>query len=222
MSEIASEFLKHITLEDKLKEMFENLKWQKTSCKYSVVKEMLTESVKERKDVNYIIFGSEEYIKKMNENINKWMNNNKKVLQNIFVQIIDAYEFMQFNNNLNDILSVHDKILNTSGEKEIEEVFEGYKKIVDYYDNYIKIKTNNMFLIIDGNNLDIKEITDDELVIDTAHYVILEKNENNMVNEIRKLEEYEKEYLTIRSDLNKLEGERGNINYERKRLETNV
>lgn len=130
MSEIASEFLKHITLEDKLKEVLENLKWQKTSCKYSAVKEMLTESVKQRKDVNFIIFGSEEYIKKMNENINKWMNNNKKVLQNIFVQIIDAYEVMQFNNNLNDILSVHDKILNTSGEKEIEEVFEGYKKIV--------------------------------------------------------------------------------------------
>lgn len=130
MSEIASEFLKHITLEDKLKEMFENLKWQKTSCKYSAVKEMLTESVKQRKDVNFIIFGSEEYIKKMNENINKWMNNNKKALQNIFVQIIDAYEVMQFNNNLNDILSVHDKILNTSGEKKIEEVFEGYKKIV--------------------------------------------------------------------------------------------
>ena len=42
-----------------------------------------------------------------------------------------------------------------------------------------------------------------------------------MLNEIKKLEEYEKEYLTIRSDLNKLEGERGNLNYERKRLETN-
>lgn len=130
MSEITSEFLKHITLEDKLKEMFENLKWTKTSCKYSEVKETLAEAAREIKDVNFIIFGSEEYIKKMNENINKWMNNNKKIFENIFVQIIDAYEVMQFNNNLNDILSVHDKILNTSGEKEIEEVFEGYKKIV--------------------------------------------------------------------------------------------
>lgn len=130
MSEIASEFLTHIAIEDNLKDRFENLKWQKTSCKYADVKEMFMKSIKERKDVNFIVFGSEEYIKKMNENINKFMNSNKKIIENIFVQIIDAYEVMQFNNNLNDILSVHDKILNTSGEKEIEEVFEGYKKIV--------------------------------------------------------------------------------------------
>ena len=49
-------------------------------------------------------------------------------------------------------------------------LIEGYKKIVDYYDNYIKIKTNNMYLIIDGKNLDIKEITDSELVISGSIY----------------------------------------------------
>jgi hypothetical protein len=42
-----------------------------------------------------------------------------------------------------------------------------------------------------------------------------------MNNEIKKLEEYEKEYLAIRSDLHKLEGERGNLNYERNKLNTN-
>ena len=44
-------------------------------------------------------------------------------------------------------------------------LIEGYKQIVDYYDDYIKIKTHNMELVIDGNNLDIKEITDDDLCI---------------------------------------------------------
>lgn len=44
-------------------------------------------------------------------------------------------------------------------------LIEGYKKIVDYYDNYIKIKANNMYVVIDGTNLDIEEITDFELVI---------------------------------------------------------
>ena len=130
MSDISKQFLAHISLNDELKVRINNLKWQKTFCKYSEVKEILNSSIKERKDMNFIVFGTEEYINKMNDNINKWMKGHKKELENLFVQIIDAYEVMQFNNNLNDILDSHDKLLNTSGEKEIEEVFEGYKKIV--------------------------------------------------------------------------------------------
>lgn len=49
-------------------------------------------------------------------------------------------------------------------------LIEGYKQIVDYYDDYIKIKAHNMDIIIDGNGLDIKEITDYELVIEGEIY----------------------------------------------------
>ena len=35
---------------------------------------------------------------------------------------------MQFNSSIKEILEKHDKILNTSGEKEINEVFDGYEK----------------------------------------------------------------------------------------------
>lgn len=49
-------------------------------------------------------------------------------------------------------------------------LIEGYKKIVDYYDNYIKIKANNIDIVIDGENLDIAEITDYELVIEGKIY----------------------------------------------------
>ncbi len=42
---------------------------------------------------------------------------------------------------------------------------EGYNQIIDYYDDYIKIRTNNIDLIIDGKDLDIKEITDTDLII---------------------------------------------------------
>jgi len=128
MSDISKQFLAHISLNDELKVKINNLKWEKTNCKYSEVREILNGAIKEKKDVNFIVFGTGDYIKKMNENINKWMKNAN--LENIFVQIVDAYEVMQFNNNLNEILDAHDKILNTSGEKEIEEIFEGYKKII--------------------------------------------------------------------------------------------
>ena len=49
-------------------------------------------------------------------------------------------------------------------------LIEGYKKIEDYYDNYIKI--NNMDIVIDGVGLDIKEINDYELVIEGKIYSI--------------------------------------------------
>lgn len=49
-------------------------------------------------------------------------------------------------------------------------LIEGYQKIVDYYDNYIKIKANNIDIVIDGESLDIVEITDSELVIEGKIY----------------------------------------------------
>lgn len=49
-------------------------------------------------------------------------------------------------------------------------LIEGYQKIIDYYDNYIKIKGNNLDIVIDGENLDISEITDYELVVEGKIY----------------------------------------------------
>ena len=49
-------------------------------------------------------------------------------LENKSIKIIDFYEVTEFNYNIMEILDKHDKIINTSGEKEIEEVFEGYKR----------------------------------------------------------------------------------------------
>ena len=51
-------------------------------------------------------------------------------------------------------------------------LIEGYKQIIDYYDDYIKIKANNMDILIDGKGLDIKEITDTDLVIEGNIYSI--------------------------------------------------
>ena len=44
-------------------------------------------------------------------------------------------------------------------------LIEGKNNIVDYYDNYIKIQTQNIYVILDGSNLKINEITDSELLI---------------------------------------------------------
>ena len=44
-------------------------------------------------------------------------------------------------------------------------LIEGSSKILDYYDHYIKLKTNKYNLTIDGKNLNIQEISDSDLII---------------------------------------------------------
>jgi len=43
---------------------------------------------------------------------------------------------------------------------------EGKNQIEDYYDHYIKIKTKKTTITLDGKNMEIKEINDNELVIE--------------------------------------------------------
>ena len=44
-------------------------------------------------------------------------------------------------------------------------LIEGKNNIVDYYDNYIKLQTQNVYIILDGKNLKINEITDEEVLV---------------------------------------------------------
>lgn len=43
---------------------------------------------------------------------------------------------------------------------------EGSNKIIDYYDHYIKIKTKKVTISLDGKKMEIKEISDKELVVE--------------------------------------------------------
>ena len=94
------------------------------SRKYADISKRLKKQVKENIENIILINGSKEYIEKNNINIEKWMKNSS--VKNI--KIINFFEVTEFNNNIMEILDTHDKILNTSGEKEISEVFEGYNK----------------------------------------------------------------------------------------------
>lgn len=44
-------------------------------------------------------------------------------------------------------------------------LIEGKTKVIDYFDNYIKIKAEKYSIAIDGKNLTIKEISDTDLII---------------------------------------------------------
>lgn len=97
----------------------------------------------------------------------KWYKSISKNM-NIRSQVSEAKDkFANFLELPREVVSSSTKI--TSIEN-TDILIEGYKQIMDYYDDYIKIKAHNMEIVIDGKNLDIKEITDFELVIQGEIY----------------------------------------------------
>lgn len=104
-----------------------NLNWKKTNgIKYSTVQMQLEKLKKE--DILNVVFinGKKEYIDITNKNVEKFLETNKDKYKKINMKIVNCFEVSEFNLNMQDILHTHNKILNTSGEKEINEVFEGY------------------------------------------------------------------------------------------------
>jgi len=108
----------------KNKEKILNINWDKTNgLKYLNINNLVKANKNE--EILIIIKGSKQYIKTVNRNIQKSIEKNEIKTK---IKVVDCYEVMQFNGNIQEILDEHDKILNTSGEKEINDIFEGYKK----------------------------------------------------------------------------------------------
>ena len=104
------------------------INWKKQEVKkYSKLAQILSKQIDNNATENIILVnGTKEYIDKVNKNLNKYISNLKENKKKI--KIINFYEVLEFNYNITEILDEHDKILNTSGEKEIYEVFEGYER----------------------------------------------------------------------------------------------
>lgn len=97
------------------------------------------------------------------------MNSRKKEGEKLFKKIdfkskvsIAKEKFLEKLNLPDELVYNYAKITMIEN-KEI--LIEGYNNIVDYYDNYIKIQTKNVYVILDGKNLHINEINDTELLI---------------------------------------------------------
>lgn len=100
-----------------------NIRWQNVSSKkYTDIEAILNNEISSNFENIILINGSKDYIEKNNLNIKKWTNKNSTK----FIKIVNLFEVTDFNNNILGILDSHDRVLNTSGEKEITDVFEGY------------------------------------------------------------------------------------------------
>ena len=113
-----------ITLVEKLnlknKEKILNLNWNK---KQEIKKQL--NKLKENEEAVIFINGSEEFIKKQNRKIEVYFQ--KHLIKNN-IKVVNCYDIAKYSGSISQILDEHDKVLNTSGEREITEIFEDYKK----------------------------------------------------------------------------------------------
>ncbi len=100
----------------------------KNGRKYTNINNIIESNI--GNDILIVVNGDKEYIKSVNENIDKYIEKNIKKIEktNTTIKVVDCYEIVEFNGSIIEILDNHDKILNTAGEKEISEVFEDYTK----------------------------------------------------------------------------------------------
>lgn len=112
--------LSKINIKEEEKQKIRTINWKKSLYQENVIKEKLENNIE---NLYIIINGDNEYVEKINEKVERINEKNQKN-----ITIIDCYEVLQVNQEINKILNNHDKILNTSGEKEISEVFQGYQK----------------------------------------------------------------------------------------------
>ena len=127
LTENMQTLLTNINFNLKDKEKIEKINWNNIkSLKYKDLEEYINSATNKNKDLYILVSGNSDYIEIMNKNIKKWLDKNTLKVKTL--SVINCYEVTQFNNSIKEILDEHDKILNTSGEKEIQDVFTGYIK----------------------------------------------------------------------------------------------
>ena len=96
--------------EEKKKKIF-NLNWKNDDLnKFKQIKNQL-ENIKE---MTIFIKGKENYIKNVNQNIEKWITKNENV------KTIDCYDIEEVGDGINEITKRYKNVLNTTGERKIE------------------------------------------------------------------------------------------------------
>ena len=121
LDKIIKLLLSKLNLKEELKEKIKEIDWNaKTMNDYKNLEKQINNSSKK-----YIIInGNEKYVREINKMLIKYQKNHK---ENDFI-LINCYEIVEFNKNIVNILDNTDKILNTSGEHEVEKIFPEYVK----------------------------------------------------------------------------------------------
>lgn len=102
-----------MNLKEDKKENILKIDWKNNDLsKFKKIKK----DIEERKDIIIFIKGKENYIKNINENIEKWIDKDSNI------KIIDCYDMEEISENLDEVMDQYKMILNTTGEKEIDKI----------------------------------------------------------------------------------------------------
>lgn len=117
-------FLSNLIINDKNKKEILKIDWSSNKTrKYSAVKLKLKNSIKEKKQIIFLVSGSKNYIKEKNEIIEKFI----KTSSYLNIKIINCFEVSEFDDDICEILDSHEYILNTAGVHKIKDIFVDYK-----------------------------------------------------------------------------------------------
>lgn len=110
LEETINTVVSKINLENNKKENILKINWKENHLeKFKKIKE----NTEKNKDTIIFIKGRENYIKNINENIEKWIENSNRV------KVIDCYDMNEIEGNLEEVAAQYKNVLSTKGEKQI-------------------------------------------------------------------------------------------------------
>lgn len=113
LEESMQTFLERTNLKEDKKKKILKLNWKNNDSEKI---ETIKPKIKENKNTIIFVKGKEEYIHKVNKDLEKYIPEEK------YVKIIDCYELEEVGENLDKVMNQYDKILKTTGEKQIEKI----------------------------------------------------------------------------------------------------
>ena len=107
------ELIQRTNLNTEDKEKILSINWKNDDLnKFKEIKEDL----KSNKEILIFVKGKLNYIRNINKNIDKWIQDTNNV------KIVDCYDMNEIGENIDEIMDNYNVVLNTSGEKEIEKI----------------------------------------------------------------------------------------------------
>lgn len=107
------ELIQRTNLNTEVKEKILSLNWKNDDLnKFKEIKEDL----KSNKEILIFVKGKLNYIRNINKNIDKWIQDTNNV------KIVDCYDMNEIGENIDEIMDNYNVVLNTSGEKEIKKI----------------------------------------------------------------------------------------------------
>lgn len=129
LTENKNTVLNNLIIKEEDKKEILNINWNSSKIqKYLSIEKKLKNIIDNEKEINILISGSKKYISEANKIVNKFLQKNSGKLIHKYITIINCYEVAEFDDNIREILDMHEYILNTSGVHRIEEIFEDYKR----------------------------------------------------------------------------------------------